>query len=308
MWNARTERSSTSAQSVGPRPAHHWRLYSGERRIAQPHPGHDRRMGRPGLQINGIAPGYIHTEMTQALVDDNAFNSWILGRSPAGRWGRGRPVRARLLARLGRFQLRKRTNNLHRRRNDSGGLTWQQRATTTNSVAGPAVVVHGVGDLRMETFKHASPGPHEAVVDIAYGGICGSDLHYWLHGAAGESILRAPLVLGHEVVGTVVQAAADGSGPAAGTDVAVHPATPGGTGAVTRKPAQPLPRLHLPGQCRPRPAHPGCLQPVLRPARQDARTLPAGLVASAPPPSPNPPASPGTPFPRPATSTASGSW
>jgi L-idonate 5-dehydrogenase len=103
--------------------------------------------------------------------------------------------------------------------------------TTTNSVAGPAVVVHGVGDLRIETFEHASPEPHEAVVDIAYGGICGSDLHYWLHGAAGESVLRAPLVLGHEVVGTVIQAATDGSGPAVGTDVAVHPATPGGTGA-----------------------------------------------------------------------------
>ncbi|TAP43138.1 L-idonate 5-dehydrogenase [Arthrobacter sp. S39] len=107
--------------------------------------------------------------------------------------------------------------------------------TTTNPVTGPAVVVHGVGDLRIEAFEHAAPEPHEAVVDIAYGGICGSDLHYWLHGAAGESILRAPLVLGHEVVGTVVQAAADGSGPAAGTDVAVHPATPGGD--VVRYPA-----------------------------------------------------------------------
>lgn len=40
-----------------------------------------------GLQINGIAPGYIHTEMTQNLVDDETFNSWILGRTPANRWG-----------------------------------------------------------------------------------------------------------------------------------------------------------------------------------------------------------------------------
>ena len=40
-----------------------------------------------GLQINGIAPGYIHTEMTQKLVDDEQFNSWILGRTPANRWG-----------------------------------------------------------------------------------------------------------------------------------------------------------------------------------------------------------------------------
>ena len=50
----------------------------------------------------------------------------------------------------------------------------------------------------------------------AYGGICGSDLHYWLHGAAGESILKAPLVLGHEISGTVVRAAADGTGPRPG--------------------------------------------------------------------------------------------
>ncbi|MHC6230632.1 SDR family oxidoreductase [Arthrobacter sp. MMS24-T111] len=40
-----------------------------------------------GLQVNGIAPGYIHTEMTQNLVDDEQFNAWILGRTPAHRWG-----------------------------------------------------------------------------------------------------------------------------------------------------------------------------------------------------------------------------
>ncbi|MER5428962.1 SDR family oxidoreductase [Streptomyces sp. NPDC002588] len=40
-----------------------------------------------GLQINGLAPGYIHTEMTQNLVDDEQFNTWILGRTPARRWG-----------------------------------------------------------------------------------------------------------------------------------------------------------------------------------------------------------------------------
>ncbi|GIT80534.1 gluconate 5-dehydrogenase [Leifsonia sp. LS1] len=41
-----------------------------------------------GVQANAIAPGYIHTEMTQNLVDDAAFNDWIVGRTPAGRWGR----------------------------------------------------------------------------------------------------------------------------------------------------------------------------------------------------------------------------
>ncbi|MDQ0241690.1 L-idonate 5-dehydrogenase [Arthrobacter bambusae] len=90
----------------------------------------------------------------------------------------------------------------------------------------PAVVAHAAGDLRIEDIALVVPAPDQAVVEIAYGGICGSDLHYWLHGAAGESILKAPMVLGHEIVGTVVQQAADGSGPAAGTPVAVHPATP----------------------------------------------------------------------------------
>ncbi|MFI2562533.1 L-idonate 5-dehydrogenase [Paenarthrobacter sp. NPDC018779] len=92
--------------------------------------------------------------------------------------------------------------------------------------SGPAVVAHGKGDLRIEDIPLATPAADESIVEIAYGGICGSDLHYWLHGAAGESILKAPMVLGHEIVGVVVQQAADGSGPGVGTPVAVHPATP----------------------------------------------------------------------------------
>lgn len=102
--------------------------------------------------------------------------------------------------------------------------------TAIDATAGSALVVHGVGDLRFDPVHLAEPREDEAVVEIAYGGICGSDLHYWLHGAAGESILRQPLVLGHEVVGTVKTAAANGQGPVAGTRVAVHPATPGGSG------------------------------------------------------------------------------
>ncbi|WP_347756335.1 zinc-binding dehydrogenase [Agrococcus sp. ProA11] len=88
-----------------------------------------------------------------------------------------------------------------------------------------ALVAHAKDDVRVEALPEPVPTADEAVVAIAYGGICGSDLHYWLHGAAGQSILREPMVLGHEIVGTVLTAAADGSGPTAGTRVAVHPAT-----------------------------------------------------------------------------------
>jgi gluconate 5-dehydrogenase len=43
--------------------------------------------GSSGVQANCLAPGYIHTEMTQKLVDDPDFNRWVLGRTPSGRWG-----------------------------------------------------------------------------------------------------------------------------------------------------------------------------------------------------------------------------
>jgi gluconate 5-dehydrogenase len=42
---------------------------------------------RHNLQINGIGPGYIATELTAPLRADVAFDQWIRGRTPAGRWG-----------------------------------------------------------------------------------------------------------------------------------------------------------------------------------------------------------------------------
>jgi gluconate 5-dehydrogenase len=41
-----------------------------------------------GIQVNGIAPGYFITELTQALADNETFSSWLCARTPAGRWGR----------------------------------------------------------------------------------------------------------------------------------------------------------------------------------------------------------------------------
>ena len=41
-----------------------------------------------GIQANAIGPGYMLTDMNQALVDDPAFNAWVVGRTPARRWGR----------------------------------------------------------------------------------------------------------------------------------------------------------------------------------------------------------------------------
>jgi L-idonate 5-dehydrogenase len=95
------------------------------------------------------------------------------------------------------------------------------------------LVAHAAGDVRVEPVPVRAPGPHEAVVEVVYGGICGSDLHYWRHGAAGLSILREPMLLGHEIVGVVRR----GSDLPTGTPVAVHPARPGPGDGSQRYPA-----------------------------------------------------------------------
>jgi gluconate 5-dehydrogenase len=41
-----------------------------------------------GLQVNGLAPGYFETELTEALVADEEFSAWLSNRTPAGRWGK----------------------------------------------------------------------------------------------------------------------------------------------------------------------------------------------------------------------------
>lgn len=41
-----------------------------------------------GLQANAIGPGYMITDMNQALIDNPEFDAWVKKRTPAGRWGR----------------------------------------------------------------------------------------------------------------------------------------------------------------------------------------------------------------------------
>ena len=67
------------------------------------------------------------------------------------------------------------------------------------------VVVHAPKDLRIEELADVQPGPGEVRVRISAGGICGSDLHYFNHGGTDSIRLREPMILGHEIAGTVVE-------------------------------------------------------------------------------------------------------
>ncbi|MFJ9246394.1 SDR family oxidoreductase [Streptomyces sp. NPDC101776] len=48
--------------------------------------------GPSGVQVNGLGPGYIETELTQPLVQDEEFSTWVRKRTPAGRWGTTRDL------------------------------------------------------------------------------------------------------------------------------------------------------------------------------------------------------------------------
>lgn len=39
------------------------------------------------IQVNGIGPGFIATEMNKALLEDQKFDAMVKSRTPAGRWG-----------------------------------------------------------------------------------------------------------------------------------------------------------------------------------------------------------------------------
>ena len=41
-----------------------------------------------GIQANAIGPGYMLTDMNQALIDNPTFDAWVKSRAPAKRWGR----------------------------------------------------------------------------------------------------------------------------------------------------------------------------------------------------------------------------
>jgi len=112
-------------------------------------------------------------------------------------------------------------------------VAWAPRLCGTVSAVSPmsinrAAVLYGPHDLRVEEIEVPTPGPSEVLVEVAAVGICGSDVHYYTHGRIGEFVVRAPMVLGHEVAGLVIACGARVRRHRVGDRVCLEPGVPCG--------------------------------------------------------------------------------
>ena len=69
-------------------------------------------------------------------------------------------------------------------------------------------------------------GPRDVKIQIDTVGICGSDVHYYTHGRIGSFAVNAPMVLGHEAAGVVVDVGAEVKTLRAGDRVCMEPGVP----------------------------------------------------------------------------------
>ncbi|MDD8024046.1 MAG: L-idonate 5-dehydrogenase [Paracoccaceae bacterium] len=91
-----------------------------------------------------------------------------------------------------------------------------------------ACVIRAAKDLCIQSWAEPELTTGEVRLDFAWGGICGSDLHYFQHGRVANSILREPMILGHEFSGYIREVGPGVVGLRPGMAVAVNPSRPCG--------------------------------------------------------------------------------
>ena len=87
-----------------------------------------------------------------------------------------------------------------------------------------AAVFRGVQDLQVEDVADPRAGATDVVVEVRAVGVCGSDLHTYLHG----SFVQPGQIMGHEFTGRVVEAGPDVEGLRVGDRVTASPLVPCG--------------------------------------------------------------------------------
>jgi len=92
--------------------------------------------------------------------------------------------------------------------------------------------------LRLSIREIALPlamGPRDVRIRIGRVGICGSDVHYYTHGRIGPFVVNAPMVLGHEAAGVVIDVGNEVHDLKVGDRVCMEPGIPDMTSRASRE-------------------------------------------------------------------------
>jgi len=99
-----------------------------------------------------------------------------------------------------------------------------------------ALMLHQKNQMSIEEVEPVgSPGPGQVRIKMHTVGICASDVHYWTDGKIGPFVVEAPMILGHEGAGTVVEVGEGVTHLAAGDRVAMEPGVPDPSSRAVRE-------------------------------------------------------------------------
>lgn len=102
-----------------------------------------------------------------------------------------------------------------------------------------SLVLERQDELSLRDFPEISKaeetlGPQDVRIKLHTVGICGSDVHYYTHGRIGPFVVNAPMVLGHEASGTVIELGTKVTNLSIGDRVCMEPGIPDPTSKAAR--------------------------------------------------------------------------
>jgi D-xylulose reductase len=100
-----------------------------------------------------------------------------------------------------------------------------------------ALVLEKKLELSLRDFpieKEEPLGPRDVRIKLHTVGICGSDVHYYTHGKIGPFVVNAPMILGHEASGTVIETGKEVKTLKTGDRVCMEPGIPDPHSRATR--------------------------------------------------------------------------
>jgi D-xylulose reductase len=98
-----------------------------------------------------------------------------------------------------------------------------------------ALVLEQKHQIRLRDFPlEETLGAHDVRIRIRTVGVCGSDVHYYEHGAIGPFVVREPMILGHEASGLVEAVGNEVTHLRVGDRVCMEPGIPDPNSRATR--------------------------------------------------------------------------